>query len=210
MIEAITGMPGSGKTLYMMDIMIKERKQNIFEKLLGVDNEVIQITNFPVNEELLPNTIVIGNDEIKKLYSWILEKKYFGASIYLDEASILFPAMDYKNIPKDVIIALRQHRHAGYNMYWTAQDTDDVAKGLRTITQFSTEMDGYSLLRFSLYNCYSMKKGKTNYKDRYNRGILVHTKKLYNSYNTHHDIETPDYLDIGAAVVASEVADEEE
>lgn len=196
MIEAITGFPGAGKTLYMMRSMIKDRKKGIYDKILRIDNEVIQITNFPVNEELLPNTIVIGNDEISKLYDWILNKKYFGAYIYIDEASIIFPALAYKNIPNDVIIALRQHRHAGYTLRYTAQDLDDVAAGLRRVTQFTTEVKGYGSLPFSSFSCYSVKKGKPNYKDRYERGFYRHTKTLYNSYDTHNNIETPDYIGI--------------
>lgn len=181
----------------MMKKMLSERKKhNLMKKLGWADGDLIQITNFPVNEEFFPGYIQISNDDIKTLYGWILEKKYFGASIYLDEASILFPSFNYKNIPNDVVLALRQHRHAGYNMYYTAQDLDDVAAGLRRVTQFVTEVDGWSLLRFSLFKCYSVRKGKANYKDVYDKGFFIHTSTLYNSYNTHHNIETPDYVDL--------------
>lgn len=197
MITAFTGLPGAGKTLRMIKEMHKER---FWAKIYRYSEDLVQITNFPVNKEMFPNTIVIGNDEIRKLYDWILKKEHYGASIYLDEASILFPSMDYKNIPKDVIIALRQHRHAGYNLYYTAQNLDDVAKGLRTVTQFVYEINGWSALRFSTYSCYSVRAGKANYKDKYDRGILLHTKKLYNSYNTENNIDTPDYLKLGTPI----------
>lgn len=193
MITAYTGLPGAGKTLMMIRKMLKER---FWAKVYRCEKDLIQITNFPVNEKLLPGVIQINNNEIKKLYTWILTKKNYGASIYLDEASILFPAMDYKNIPKDVIIALRQHRHAGYQLYYTAQSLDDVAKGLRTISQYVYEISGWSLLRFSTFKCFGVKHGKANYKDKYDKGILLHTKKLYSSYDTENNIDTPDYLDL--------------
>lgn len=203
MIEAITGQPGAGKTLMMVRNMIRERKRHeMLKKLFHSDNELIQIANFPVNEEILPNVIFLKNENIMQLYEWILQQKYFGASIYLDEASILFPALSWSHIPTDVILALRQHRHAGYNLTYTAQDLDDVAKGLRNVTQFCTVVDGWSLLRFSLFCCYEVKRGKVNYKKKYNRGFYIHKEKYYNAYSTIHNIEKPIYLnnDIGITI----------
>ncbi|WP_193774843.1 zonular occludens toxin domain-containing protein [Vallitalea guaymasensis] len=194
MIEAITGLPGAGKTLMMMRKMMKEQKGSLMDRVFKLREDEPIITNFKVNEKMFPNAIYISNDEISTLYDWILQKKHFGANIFLDEASILFPSLSWKSIPNDVIIALRQHRHAGYNMYYTAQDLDDVASGLRRVTQFATEVNGWSLLRFSTYGCYSVRRGKINRKDRYDRGILFHTNKLYNSYDTHFNIDTPDYV----------------
>lgn len=197
MIEAITGATGSGKTLFMMRKMINERKKNEFmSKYFHKEKELIQIANFPVNEEILPDVIYLRNEDILKLYDWIKAKKYFGASIYLDEASILFPALAWANIPQDVILALRQHRHCGYDLTYTAQDLEDVAKGLRNVTQFCTVLDGYSLLRFSLFFCYGVKHGKINYKSKYNRGLYIHKTDYYNAYDTTHDIEKPKYLDV--------------
>lgn len=179
----------------MIRKMIKERKSHEFwNKYLHREKELIQIANFPVNEEILPNVIYLKNEDISMLYDWILDQKYFGASIYLDEASILFPALAWSNIPTDVILALRQHRHAGYNLYYTAQDLDDVAKGLRNVTQYCTVVDGWNLLRFSKFCCYGVKRGKVNYKDKYNRGLYIHKKQYYNSYSTTHNIDKPDYL----------------
>lgn len=197
MIEAITGQPGAGKTLMMVSKMIKERRNHEFlNKYLKKNKELIQISNFSINEDILPNVIYLKNEDINNLYNWILEKKYFGASIYLDEASILFPSLAWASIPSDVVLALRQHRHAGYNLYFTAQDLDDVAKGLRNITQFCTHVDGWSLFHFSLYFCYGVKRGKIDYKNKYNRGILPHRSIYYNAYNTHNDIAKPEYLNV--------------
>lgn len=203
-INAITGLPGAGKTLMMMKKIFKEvRQKKMADRIFFRDKEeyrLIIITNFPVNRDYFEypgiDIIEISNDDINYLYRWILEKKYFGASIYLDEAGILFPSMDYKNIPKNVILALRQHRHAGYDLYYTAQDLDDVSAGLRRVTQFETRVSGWNALRFSSYCTYGVRKGKANLKDKYDRGIFIHTKKLYNSYSTHHNIGTPSYLDI--------------
>lgn len=196
MIEAITGQLGAGKTLMMVRNMIKERKKHEFKKkYLKSNKKLIQFANFPVDEEILPDVILLKNENIKQLYDWILHKKYFGASIYLDEASILFPALAWSNIPADVILALRQHRHAGYNLTYTAQDLDDVAKGLRNVTQFCTCVDGWSLLRFSLFCCYQVKRGKVNHRKKFNRGFYIHQEKYYKAYDTTHNIDKPEYLD---------------
>lgn len=197
MIEGILGHPGAGKTLMMVRYMIKERKKYEWKKkYLNTDDGLIQIANFPVNEEILPGVIYLNNADIMKLYEWIRDKKYFGASIYLDEASILFPSLKWNAIPDDVVLALRQHRHAGYNLYYTAQDLDDVAKQMRVITQFATEVDGWQLFRFSSFCCYSVRRGKVNYKDKYNKGIYIHKQLYFDAYSTTHDIEKPDYLDV--------------
>lgn len=195
MIEAIVGQPGAGKTLMMIRNMIREQDiHKIKKKFFNSEKELIQIANFPVNSEILPNVLYLKNENINNLYSWIKEKKYFGASIYLDEASILFPSMAWTSIPMDVILALRQHRHAGYNLIYTAQDLDDVAKGLRNVTQFCTSVSGFSLLRFSLFTCNGVKRGKIDNKNKYNRGFYIHKAKFYNAYDTTHDVEKPDYL----------------
>lgn len=190
MIEGILAKPGEGKTLYMLRQMHKDR---FWAKLFK--QEIIQIVNIPVSKEYFPDAIYIDNKDISQLYEWIRQKKYFGAHIYLDEMSILFPASFHKSIPQDIILALRQHRHAGYNMYYTAQNLDEVAKGVRGVTQFCTEISGWSALRFSSYACYSCRNGKVDRKDKYGKGIYIHTNKLYNSYDTHHNVETPEYID---------------
>ncbi len=126
------------------------------------------------------------------------------SNIFLDEASILFPSLSWKSIPNDVIIALRQHRHAGYNMYYTAQDLDDVASGLRRVTQFATEVNGWSLLRFSTYGCYSVRRGKINRKvDMI--GVSCSILINFNSYDTHFNIDTPDYVQMKVLVKLSNI-----
>jgi len=205
MIEAITGQPGAGKTLMMVRNMIIERNRHeMMKKLIKSKRELIQIANFPVNEKILPNVILLKNENIMQLYEWILQQKYFGASIYLDEASILFPALAWTNIPSDVILALRQHRHAGYNLIYTAQDLDDVAKGLRNVTQFCTVVDGWSKLRFSLFCCYEVKRGKINSKKKFNRGLYLHKNKYYNAYSTIYNIEKPNYLNSDIGITLNE------
>jgi len=165
-------------------------------KLADSSDKPIIITNYPVTEELFHDCdlVYMDSNDISNLYTWIKEKKYFGAYIFLDEAGILFPSMDWKAIPKDVIYGLRQHRHSGYTLYYTAQDMDDVSAPLRRITQFVNEIDGWSVLRFSSFKCFSVRKGKANYKDQYDKGVFIHSDKLYGSYSTHHDTTEPDWL----------------
>lgn len=197
MIEAIVGPPGAGKTLMMVRLMIKEqRRHELRKKYLNDESELIQIANFPVDEEILPNVIYLDNKDISTFYEWVREKKYFGASFYIDEMSILFPSLAWTSIPQDVILALRQHRHSGYNIFYTAQDLDDVSKGVRVVTQFCTQVDGFSLFRFSTFTCFSVKRGKINFKDKFNKGLYIHKTKYYQAYNTRHDVVKPEYLDI--------------
>ncbi len=77
MIEAITGLPGAGKTLMMMRKMMKEQKGSLMDRVFKLREDEPIITNFKVNEKMFPNAIYISNDEISTLYDWILQKKHF-------------------------------------------------------------------------------------------------------------------------------------
>lgn len=62
------------------------------------------------------------------------------ATILLDEAGLVAPAGFWKAIPFEVMAHWRQHRHAKINLYYTAQDLQDVAVPLRRVTQFANEV----------------------------------------------------------------------
>ena len=189
-VEIVTGAPGAGKTLYLMRQMFKDRKK---AKKTGVK----QITNIKVNTEYFPDVLYIPTEEMtKSIYTWVDKQQHTGSFIYITEGGVIWPSMDYKNIPKKIILALVEHRHNGFQVMIDCQSFEQLTTGIRRVCQYCTEIDGWNVLRFSTFNCYGVRNGKVNYKDKFNRGLYFHHKYLYESYNTHGRIEKPQHLDI--------------
>ena len=113
MIEAFTGLPGAGKTYHMSKKALYQMKYK--------------------NKTIYANYKLDGAIYFKELYELSGIKN---AIILVDEAGIYLPAQSWQNIPFEFIRQIRQHRHDGLDLWYTAQDMQDVATYLRRITQF--------------------------------------------------------------------------
>lgn len=133
-IEAYTGDPGAGKGYLCTRRMLK---------LIKKGHRVY--ANYPLEGAIRFN-------QIEEIYDVRKQKGEKTPYIVFDEASLLFPCGSYKAIPFEVVAHWRQHRHAGVNVIWIAQDFADVAVSLRRVTQFVNHVQRLGILMW--YRCY--------------------------------------------------------
>src|SRR3712207_6331008 len=103
MIEAFTGLPGAGKTYNMTRMALKQMKRG---------------------RKVYANYHIDGAEYFKELNELLGVRN---ALILIDEAGIYLPAQVWSKIPFDFIRQIRQHRHDSLDMWYTAQDMQDVA-----------------------------------------------------------------------------------
>lgn len=171
MIEAYVGLPGQGKT-YLMS--------RLATKLMKKGHRVY--ANYPLKGALRYGQIE-ELFEIKRLPG---EKR--SPVILIDEAGLVAPAGGWKSIPFDVMAHWRQHRHAGVNIWYTAQDLRDVAVPLRRVTQFVNDVSKFGpIIKWRTYN-------PTN-KAKYGSGFVLFRQEVADQYDTHaENVEKQSYL----------------
>jgi zona occludens toxin (predicted ATPase) len=139
-IHGYVGLPGEGKTYEMVrQAMVLHRQgRTIYSNIpLNLPEFALEFRfcrEFPYFKKVpvrLPPVI-----------QWKEFHEIFNARcavILIDEASIILPAQAFKNIPPEVWVNLRQHRHKKLDMYFTAQSFAEVGTGLRRLTQYVTK-----------------------------------------------------------------------
>jgi Zonular occludens toxin (Zot) len=163
MIEAFTGLPGQGKTYNMTKRALLEMKKG---------------------KKIYANYDLKGATYFKELYELQSVKN---AIILVDEAGIYLPAQSWRSIPFEFVRQIRQHRHDGLNLWYTAQDMQDVATYLRRITQFEHEFHRIGKFYYS-------KTRNPRTKAKYGFDIGFINKKVGNCYDTNQNIEFAEYM----------------
>lgn len=163
MIEAFVGLPGQGKTYNMTRRALREMKKG---------------------KKIYANYQLKGAEYFKELGELVGIKN---AIILIDEAGIYLPAQAWKSIPFEFIRQIRQHRHDGLHLWYTAQDLMDVATYLRRITQLCHD---YSRLWKIFYATTTNPKSK----EKYGFDIGFINKKVYEAYDTTENIDFAEYL----------------
>lgn len=163
MIEAYTGLPGEGKTYNMSRKALKLMKKG---------------------KKVYANYKLTGAEYFKELSDLVGVKD---ALILVDEAGIYLPSQAWKSIPFEFIRQLRQHRHDGLDLWYTAQDMQDVATYLRRLTQFQHDIS-------RLGNIWYSKVSSPRSKQRYGFDIGFLSTKVFACYDTTENIEFGDYL----------------
>lgn len=110
------------------------------------------------------------------------------ATILLDEAGLVAPAGHWKAIPFEVMAHWRQHRHAKINLWYTAQDLQDVAVPLRRVTQFVNEVNKLGPLFY--WKCYNPRN-----KQKYGGGFHFYDQSVADHYDSYaENVDKQEYL----------------
>lgn len=172
-IECFEGDPGQGKTYFLARVGVKKMKKG---------HPVY--ANFPLEG-------AIRYSQLHELFNIRFERKSRkdkNPIILMDEASLICPASMWNVIPHEVLTHWRMHRHAGLDIYYSAQEYSDVAKGLRGVTQFVTSVSKLGPLIF-------WKTRHPRKKTKYGSGIHWFDYEVANKYKTHNpDMEMQTYL----------------
>lgn len=163
MIEAFTGLPGQGKTYNMTRLALKQMARG---------------------RKVYANYKIEGAEYFKELSELIGLKN---ALILIDEAGIYLPAQAWKNIPFEFIRQIRQHRHDGLDLWYTAQDMQDVATYLRRITQYMHDFQKFGFLFYE-------KTTNPRTKVRYGFNFSILNKKVYSKYDTTENIDLSEVI----------------
>lgn len=163
MIEAYTGLPGAGKTYNMVKRAYQQYKGG--RKIYA---------NFKTS-------FAIYFKELNEIYD------VKNALILIDEAGIYLPAQAWQKIPFEFMRAIRQHRHNGLDLWYTAQDFQDVSTALRRVTQFQHDINKTAKICFT-------RTTNPRTKEKYGFDIHLLNKKVFALYDTNYDVELADYL----------------
>jgi hypothetical protein len=172
-IECYEGDPGQGKTYFLARQGYKYMKKG---------HEVW--ANFPLEGAR-------RYSQLHELFGIKFERKTRkdkNPIILMDEASLICPASMWNAIPHEVLTHWRMHRHFGLDIYYSAQEFGDVAKGLRGVTQFVTSVQKFGPIIF-------WKTRHPRKKSKYGSGIHFFDSTIANKYKTHNpDMEVQGYL----------------
>lgn len=164
MIEGFFGLPGQGKTYNMSRRLLDAIKKG---------------------KTVYTNYALEGSIRFKELYELQGIKN---AIVGVDEAGIYLPSQAWRDIPFEFIRQIRQHRHDGLDLWYTAQDMMDVATYLRRITQFAHE---YQKM-WKFWFCRTINP-RTKSKYGFDFGIFDFDN-IGKKYNTEENIDFGEYL----------------
>lgn len=131
MINAITGVPGEGKTCFsvqhiiLKELMIGERP--IFSNVAWHNDEVIKFCK-SYGYEVDPNRLqTLTEDQIPTFWEYTPQN----CLIVLDEVAEFFNAQSWKDIGIKAGAYARQHRKLGHETYLVVQDLGHIYKQFR-------------------------------------------------------------------------------
>lgn len=114
MIEGIVGLPGAGKTLFGVHLLLRDLSEG--RKIFA---------NFTSRRGLWERV------------AWDRVRNMGDASVLIDEAHMWFPSRGGLNeTSKYELAVFQQHRKAGVNLYWTAQHEARIDVALRELTAY--------------------------------------------------------------------------
>jgi len=216
MLITITGKPGFGKTLNMVNECRRNfNKDNpllirLFYKIRRKDYiyKVNQYSNLPI--QLLPKKknkvyLYYGNDnEIKsteelftfKVRIFDMRIKYrfnLGASFYIDEIQAQYDSMEYKDFPDCIAHFFQAHRHLVVNnIYCNSQSISRIIKRVLVISESYWHIRNTKKLFGFIYTNYNVfydipQKDIAIMDDRIDNALRIfRAKRVYNMYETRY------------------------
>lgn len=120
MLKIVFGLPGSGKTTYMCNLIKKELKNGSYDNIY---------CNVPVNFD----DVVMFNP------NWLGQYRIYNSLILIDEGTLVFDNRDYKNFSKKMTMFFMMYRHFKCDVIIFCQKWDAIDLKIRTVCD-SVEM----------------------------------------------------------------------
>lgn len=166
MIEAYVGMPGAGKTYLVSRRALKAIRRG--------------------KKEVWANFALKGAHRFRQFPELYAVRN---ALVVLDEAGLMMAAAFWKAIPFEVLALMREHRHDGLDVIYTAQSIKDVATALRRVTQYVHFVSRLGPLVYWQVRDYQGHKGAG--------GFCFLSDSVFSAYDTHEKVVKPDYVGVG-------------
>lgn len=163
MIRAVTGMPGGGKTVFLVNVAMKALKE---------DRKVF--SNISIK-----GTMKITFDDLLT-YSFPRN-----SVILIDESGRHFNSRRWKELPDEIFDLFTLHRHLGLDMYVAAQNFGYIDSQLRKVIELTYWAKNYPLLPFFKYEGYYDLEKLGAMKEADVTTIVWKRRKLFSMYNTH-------------------------
>lgn len=161
MIRAITGMPGSGKSYFLVAVAHRELKKG--RKVYS---------NISIK-----GTIKINFDD---LINYTFPR---GSVILIDEAGRNFNSRRWKDLPEEIFDLFTLHRHLGLDMYIAAQNFGYIDSQLRKVVELTYWAKNYPFLPFHKYEGYYDLEKLGAMKDPDTTMIIRKSRKIRSRYN---------------------------
>lgn len=143
----VTGVPGSGKSLYVLQkyvIPSLKKGRTVYHNIEGLEERKLLIPTFfddidPIH--VSQNLIEIPEAHIKNFYDYIAQQpreKAINALVIIDEVQNIYSAREYQSKEnKSVVSYLTTHRHFGHDVIFVTQHQDNVDVAVRRMTDQS-------------------------------------------------------------------------
>lgn len=215
MIRCYTGVPGSGKSLHSIRVILDYLKagKNV-------------IANFPLNMDLLKEKEKLGryffiqNDEITVEYLIQFSQMFHNREkenqtlLIIDEASIKFNCRTFNDKDRlPFLTFFAQHRKYGFNVVLVAQDLRQIDRQIRNMVELELvhrKLNNFSFFRslpFPLFVFIERNKACNNEKNE--SEYFLFSKRYSNLYDTFYDFSGvtahPENLQIRKQIVQSEI-----
>lgn len=158
MIEGFVGLPGAGKTYYVVKKALQALKKGV-KVYSNFEIELDPTHKAELYADLQATMRNVYVNVMKDRDQWIKaghDKHDFWPRpviIVVDEIGILCPARYWDSFSQNLRYYFKQTRKIGINLWWTTQAFDDVDKSIRQITDFVWNIRKLPF-KFRLGRCY--------------------------------------------------------
>lgn len=133
MISFIVGLPGAGKTMFLMREALRALKagRDVYYNMPDVDVE-----------KLLENA-ARGQNKVGRMVRWTSWLDFLNVEnglILVDEAQIYFNAYKWQDLPEEVQYKLQQHRKDGIDIMGAVQNVRRITTVMRELCNFVWEV----------------------------------------------------------------------
>jgi len=175
-ISCYVGLPGSGKTLSLVNELIERRKQ--FPKC-----------------KIYTNFGFVDQDGVLENWQQLidLENGQDGIIFGIDEVHTLFNRNDWRDIPLGILLVFSQNRKFAKEFICTAQAFDDIVVDLRRrcawIIDCKSFMNRWVFQRAFTPTAYSVKDDNRKESRKSWKRSFIATQEVYEAYDTYAIIE---------------------
>ena len=185
MITLITGVPGSGKTLFAVSDLAKKVNKEWANR---------KIFTHGIPDLVIPTEPIPDGYTIEQMHIWLQLPENHGSVVIVDEAQNLFPPRGAGSKAPELVEWLHVHRHSGIDLILITQMPTRIDKHVRDLVGAHYHIHKTPLgVRMKYYWDYCENNPKSGMKNARPEVYKFDKKafKLYRSAEVHTKVATP-------------------